>query len=163
MHREHEAQLQRPEPIEVVPPAGEVQEIARQSARSLFRSRRGMSLVEVMVVIAIILTLMGVLGFGVMQIFQTSQVQTTILTMNKVNDRVQIYMLRKKKPPTGSDALREIFGGEEPPTDAWGNPFIFVTPGPNGLEYDIISLGADGREGGTGNNADIKFSEERGH
>lgn len=137
---------------------------ARAAARALLRDRRGrrgMSLIEVMVVIAIILTVMGVLSYGIMSAFDDSQRQTTILAMSKANDRVQIYLLRKKKISSGADLLREAFGGEEPPTDSWGNPFQIVVPGPNGMDYDIISFGKDGQEGGTGANADIKWSEAR--
>ena len=36
---------------------------------------------------------------------------------------------------------------------------VTLAPGPNGLKYDIISLGADGKEGGSGNDADIKLSD----
>ena len=133
--------------------------LARETGRRLLTSRRGMSLVEVMVVIAIILTLMSIVGYGVMQVYQGSQVDTTKLTMNKVNERVQIYMLRKKKVPSTADGLNAIFDGEEPPRDAWGNEFIYVSPGPNGMEFDLMSLGADGREGGSGNNEDIKWSD----
>lgn len=137
---------------------------ARAAARTLLRDRRGrrgMSLIEVMVVIAIILTVMGVLSYGIMSAFDDSQRQTTILAMSKANDRVQIYLLRKKKITNGADLLREAFGGEEPPTDSWGNPFHIVVPGPNGMDYDIISYGKDGQEGGTGANADIKWSEAK--
>jgi general secretion pathway protein G len=40
------------------------------------------------------------------------------------------------------------------PKDPWGNDFIYICPGERG-DYDIISLGADGRESGTDNAADI--------
>jgi general secretion pathway protein G len=40
------------------------------------------------------------------------------------------------------------------PKDAWKRDFIYICPGSKG-DYDIISLGADGREGGEGVNADI--------
>ena len=41
------------------------------------------------------------------------------------------------------------------PLDPWGNPYLYVSPGLNG-DYDILSYGADGREGGEGKDADIK-------
>ena len=122
------------------------------------RSRRGMSLVEVMVVIAIILTLMSVLAIGVWSIFSDSQVDTTKLTMSKVNEKIEIYTLRKKKPPTTSEGLQAVFGGDAVPTDSWNNPFVYVSPGPDGQPYDLISYGSDGREGGTGNAEDIHWS-----
>jgi general secretion pathway protein G len=126
--------------------------------RSVLRSRRGMSLVEVMVVIAIILTLMGVLAFGVFSVFGEAQVDATRLTMNRINQRLEIYHLRKKKVPSG---LEEVFADDRDgvPTDAWGNEFRLVTPGPGNDKWDLISMGADGSEGGTGQNADLKSSE----
>ncbi|MEW6674561.1 MAG: type II secretion system major pseudopilin GspG [Nitrospirota bacterium] len=41
------------------------------------------------------------------------------------------------------------------PMDPWGNPYIYVAPGLHG-DFDILSLGADGKEGGEGKDADIK-------
>lgn len=40
------------------------------------------------------------------------------------------------------------------PVDPWGNPYVYVAPGLHG-DYDILSYGADGKEGGEGTNADI--------
>ena len=122
--------------------------------------RRGMSLVEVMVVIAIILTLMSVLAIGVWGIFGESQVDTTRLTMSKVSERIEIYQLRKKHPPSGADGLAAVFGNEKVPQDAWGKDFIYVSPGPEGKPYDLISLGSDGQEGGTGTAEDIHWVDE---
>jgi len=44
---------------------------------------------------------------------------------------------------------------KEIPLDPWGNPYIYKYPGEHGDEPDIISLGADGKEGGDGENGDI--------
>lgn len=129
-----------------------------RGAPSRRRSRRGMSLVEVMVVIAIILTLMSILAIGVFSIFNDSKVQTSRLQMMKVAERVDVYMLKKKKPPVTGDGLETVYGTESVPTDSWGNAFVYVSPGPNGKPYDLISLGADGAEGGEGNDADILLS-----
>jgi general secretion pathway protein G len=118
-----------------------------------------MSLVEVMVVIAIILTLMSIIAIGVWGIFSDSKVDTTRLTMTKVNERLEIFVLRKKKPPSTSDGLAAVFGNEPVPKDSWNNDFVYVSPGPDGAPYDLISLGADGQEGGTGNAEDLKWSE----
>ena len=123
------------------------------------RRRRGMSLVEVMVVIAIILTLMSIVGFGVMSAFNNSKVDTTMLQMGKVAERVEIYSLRHKKPPSGSDGLGVVFGDEDPPKDSWGQDFLYVQPGPNGMDFGLVSYGADGQSGGNGNSADIKWSD----
>ncbi|HET6514643.1 MAG TPA: type II secretion system major pseudopilin GspG [Thermodesulfovibrionales bacterium] len=44
------------------------------------------------------------------------------------------------------------------PLDPWGNPYVYVSPGLHG-DFDIMSYGADGKEGGEGVNADIKSWE----
>jgi general secretion pathway protein G len=123
------------------------------------RRRRGMSLVEVMVVIAIILTLMSIIAIGVFGIFKDAQVDNTKITMTKVSERLEIHMLRKKKAPSTSDGLAAAFSGEKVPKDAWGNEFQYVSPGPNGEAYDLISLGSDGQEGGTADAEDLRWSE----
>lgn len=41
------------------------------------------------------------------------------------------------------------------PKDPWGNDYVYISPGMDGRDYDIISFGQDGEEGGEENNADI--------
>ena len=53
--------------------------------------------------------------------------------------------------------LGAVFGDEPAPKDAWGNDFVYVSPGPDGRDYDLISYGRDGVQGGTGNNEDISL------
>lgn len=118
------------------------------------RARRGMTLMEVMIVIAIILLLMGALTFGLAQMFGEAQGDTASLMIARINEKVKIYQVKKKKLP---DSLSEIYKGEEGPKDPWGNEFVYRKGGAKG--YDIISYGADGKEGGTGTDSDIKLSE----
>ena len=122
------------------------------------RRRRGMSLVEVMVVIAIIVTLMSVVGIGAMNAYESSLVEVTKVSMHEVNKQVEMYSLRKKLPSSG-EGLNTVYGAQGIPTDGWGKEFSYISPGPNGMKYDIISYGADGTEGGEDNDADIKYSE----
>lgn len=123
--------------------------------------RRGMSLIEIMVVIVIILTLMSAIGYGVWSSFNVAMEDTTRITMGRIDEKVQIYMLRHKKPPGQGEGLSAVFDGEDPPVDGWGNEFRYVTPGPGRAKYDIMSYGADGKEGGTGSNKDIRWSKEK--
>lgn len=120
------------------------------------KNRRGMTLVEVMVVIAIVLTLMSALAFGVWSVFSDAQAETTKVTMNRVAQKVEIYYLRKKKIPND---LGEVFSGEDEPIDGWGNKFVLRAGGDGNRKFDIVSYGADGAEGGSGNDEDIKLSE----
>ena len=133
------------------------------AARRALRSarRRGMSLIEIMVVIVIILTLMSAIGYGVMSSFNVAMEDTTRITMGRINEKIEIHMLRHKKPPGQGEGLSAVFDGEDPPTDGWGNEFRYVTPGPGRMKYDLISYGADGKEGGSGTNKDIRWSKSR--
>lgn len=62
------------------------------------------------------------------------------------------------KPETGRVPAKYREGGyleqKKIPLDPWGNPYIYVAPGIHG-DYDLISLGSDGKEGGSGKDADI--------
>jgi general secretion pathway protein G len=46
--------------------------------------------------------------------------------------------------------------GGKVPLDPWGNPYIYLSPGVHGEDYEIESYGKDGEDGGTGDNADIE-------
>ena len=92
--------------------------------------------------------------------YDEGSVETTRLVLMDVEQRVALYSLKNKLPSTG-EGLKAVYGGMTPPTDSWNNEFIYVSPGPDGRQYDIISYGADGQEGGSGYDADIKFSETR--
>lgn len=67
-----------------------------------------------------------------------------------------------KKPTTGEIPNNYREGGyleqKKIPLDPWKNPYIYISPGLQG-DFDIISLGADRREGGEGKDADIKNYE----
>lgn len=56
--------------------------------------------------------------------------------------------------PAGAKGWRGPYLRRNVPNDPWGNAFIYREPGLNG-PYDILSLGADGRDGGEGEAADL--------
>ena len=63
-------------------------------------------------------------------------------------------------PPTGGRSAENYKEGgylesSTVPDDPWGNPYIYASPGSQGFDYGITSLGADGIEGGENENADI--------
>lgn len=119
------------------------------------RGRRGMTLMEVMIVIAIILLLMGALTFGLRGMFQEAQGDTAQLQMQRIAERIQIYQVKKKKLP---DNLNDVFRGEDPPVDPWGKGYVYRKRGKTG--FTLMSLGADGKEGGSGTNEDIKYERD---
>ncbi len=136
---------------------------ARTRRRHLSRAadERGLALVEIMVVIAILGMLMAVVAVNVMGSLDQANVDTTKLTIKKVEQGLQMYAAKHKgKMPTtsqGLEAAAKYFPDNSVPTDAWGNEFQYFSPGTHGDHpYEIISLGKDGQEGGEDVNADIE-------
>jgi general secretion pathway protein G len=116
-----------------------------------------MNLMEVVIVIAIILVVVSVLGIAANKVWQDSRVSSTRLQIGQVGTTVSSYMhlVNNGKPPA---SLKEV-DLEGQTTDSWGNEFDFITPGPNGTPFDIVSYGSDGQEGGVGRAQDIRFSD----
>lgn len=65
-----------------------------------------------------------------------------------------------EKPSIGRIPPRWREGGylesRSVPKDPWGNPYVYVSPGIRSHDFDIISYGADGQEGGEGKDADVQ-------
>src|SRR6267378_2158430 len=62
--------------------------------------------------------------------------------------------LYQRSKPEGVEKWNGPYLKKELPSDPWGNAYVYRAPGRNG-GYEIVSFGADGREGGEGENADI--------
>ena len=125
-----------------------------------WKKRRGMSLVEVMVVIAIILVVMSVLAFGVMSSFKQAQVDMTVLTMGQAAQKLVVHGARHGTLPTTGEGLKAAYPHETPPADAWGGDLVYERVD---KDYELLSYGDDGTEGGTAYGSDIRWSEHRGH
>lgn len=137
------------------------------------RSRHGgFTLVEIMVVVVIIGMLAGLVGPRLMGQSDEARVTSTRVQIKNIEQALQLYQLHNGFFPSTSQGLEALIkaptmppvpknfqqGGylnaRSVPKDAWGRDFMYNCPGELG-EYDIISYGRDGREGGTGVDADI--------
>ena len=124
------------------------------------RRRGGMNLVEVMIVVAIIVILVSVLSVAAYQVYQNFRPSQTKLKMNQIGQiAMSEIMMQGRKAPASITDLEGI--DAEFAVDAWGREFIWEVPGPGQEPFDIVSLGADGVEGGTGNDADLRYSESK--
>jgi general secretion pathway protein G len=121
------------------------------------QGEEGFTLVELMVVIVILALLATVVVINVMPATDraaTVKAQADIATLEQ---GMEMYRLNKMSyPPTGELALLVTEGViKRLPNDPWGRAYLYRTPGREGRDFDIYSLGADGREGGEGDDADI--------
>jgi len=128
----------------------------------------GFTLIEIIVVVIIIgllATLVAPRFFGKVE---QSKVKTTYAQIELLGAALDMYRLDIGEYPGTSEGLEALRtkptsvekGWEGPylkkelPVDAWRRPYIYTSPGKHG-DYDLISLGADGVEGGEGKNMDI--------
>lgn len=131
------------------------------------RVGKGFTLIELLVVMVIIGLLAAFVAPMVYQHVSPAKHTAVRGQMNSfmtVLDNFYIDVGRFPTSKEGLDALRvkpaSAYGWKGPylrrsvPKDAWGNAYIYRAPAQNG-PYEIISLGADGREGGDGEAADI--------
>lgn len=131
---------------------------------------KGFTLIEIMVVITIIGILAAVIVPKVIGRSDQARVVKAKQDINSLEQALELYKLDNGFYPTQSQGLKALVAqpSSDPipqnwksdgyikrlPTDPWNNSYQYVNPGKHG-EYDIFSYGADGKEGGTGNNADI--------
>ena len=138
------------------------------------KNQKGFTLIEIMVVVIILGLLAGLVLPRILGQEEKAKVATAKVQIRSLEDALDAYKLDNGFYPTtdqGLDALiRKPEAGRIPdkwreggylkpariPKDPWGKDFIYLSPGNENREYDIISYGADNEPGGEGNNADIE-------
>jgi general secretion pathway protein G len=131
----------------------------------------GWTFIETLIVIGIILILTSSVGFTAVKyldkakaVTARSQIETFSLGMDAYffdcgNYPPDIYGLDAlwEKPDFGasSDSWNGPYINKPVPKDPWGNEYEYIIPGYNNMPYGIRCFGGDGKEGGTGNDADI--------
>ncbi len=134
----------------------------------------GFTLIELMVVIVILGILAGLIVPRIMdQPDQARQVKAK-MQMESLSTALKQFRLDNgfypsteqglqalvQKPSVGREARNYPRGGYLPklPKDPWGFDYVYISPGQHG-DFDIISLGGDGKEGGDGGDADVRSWE----
>ncbi|MDX1588854.1 MAG: type II secretion system major pseudopilin GspG [Oleiphilaceae bacterium] len=134
----------------------------------------GFTLIEIMVVMVILGLLVALVAPNIMGRGDDARVTTAKAQMRNISNALDMYRLDNSHYPSSEQGLEALVeepsGFPEPrnwnpdgylssvPKDPWGNDYEYVSPGSEG-PYDLYSLGADGRSGGEGNNADISVRD----
>jgi len=122
------------------------------------RTESGFTLVEMMVVIVIIGLLATIVIINVMPAADRAAVTKARADIATMEQAVEMYRLNAMRYPTSGEGLQALVAGQHIrrlPNDPWGRAYRYAAPGANGQPFTISTLGADGREGGDGENADI--------
>ena len=146
---------------------------ARTEVFDLRRSRRaGFTLVEIMVVVVIIGMLAALVGARVIDYVREARVTSAKTQIKNLSQALELFHLNNgfftttdqglaalvAKPTMPPEPRNYPRGGylekDTVPNDPWGNEYVYICPGRRG-DFDIISFGSDGREGGEDDAADI--------
>jgi general secretion pathway protein G len=129
----------------------------------------GFTLVEMLVVITIIGLIMALVGPRVLNYLSESKVKAARIQIQSFASALDLFYLDVGRYPSGAEGLAALvrstggtwngpyLKGGALPDDPWGTPYVYRSPGEHGA-YDLISLGSDAREGGTGVAADISLA-----
>jgi len=137
------------------------------------RKRRGFTLIEIMIVIIILGLLASLIMPNLIGQSEEAKKKIACIQMKSIEDALKSFKLKYGNYPTTEEGLKALIeqideekypdfpkngflDSKSLPKDPWGKNFIYVN---NDGEIDIISLGADGKEGGSGENEDLKLSQ----
>jgi len=136
--------------------------------RPLRQKAQGFTLLELLVVMVIIGLLAGFVGPKYFSQIGKSNVTVAKSQLQSFAKSLDAYRLDMGHYPSTEEGLEALMSApaanpekwrgpylsKKIPVDPWGNPYMYRNPGTN-AEFDVISLGADGKPGGAGDNADL--------
>lgn len=147
----------------------------RESA--VMTEKRGFTLLEVLVVVAILSILASIVGVAVLKEPGRQKVKIARVQMETLNMALSHYYLRHGTYPTQTQGLMALVSRplvapipkdyppegyldkRRLPLDPWGAEYVYVQPARNDAPYEIICYGADSMPGGEGEAADISSLE----
>lgn len=142
------------------------------SVTSGHRGNNGFTLLEIIVVVFILSLLAAIVAPRIIGRTDDARIAQAKVQIRNFETGLKLFKMDNgfypdtqqgldalvEKPTTGQIPKKYREGGyleqKKIPSDPWGNAYVYVSPGLHG-DYDIVSYGADGNEGGDGKDADI--------
>ena len=134
---------------------------------------QGFTLIELLVVLVILGLLAALVGPTLYQRIAPAKESAARAQIENFATALDGFLVDVGRYPSTQDGLKSLrnkpesaekwngpYLKKEVPNDPWGQPYVYRAPGRNG-GYEIVSWGADGREGGDGENADITSWEAK--
>jgi general secretion pathway protein G len=142
--------------------------ITEQMMHKQKQKQSGFTLLELLVVLGIIAMLAGIVGPQVMKHMGESKVKAAKVQIEELMASLDMYKLDVGTYPASSQGLKALIEAPDNakywngpylrkskvPADPWQKDYIYVFPGKHG-KFDLSSLGADGVEGGEGEDKDV--------
>lgn len=137
------------------------------------RAQRAMTLVEVLAVVVILGMLAATLAVGFSGAFGKGRQELARTGIAMIAGKLEIYRMEHGAWPGNDVGLSALSDGHAAPgaayylspdklIDPWNRPYFYITPGPDGHPFEVLTYGADGRPGGEGEDADISSVNLRG-
>lgn len=124
---------------------------ARPCRRRSTRAERGLTLVEIMVVLIVLAILGSFLFSSIFSQGEQAKAKVNDLRMTALQQRINMHQLQNNTLPPDLGSIAGI--KEDELKDAWGTPFVYTT---DGRTYTLKSLGSDRRDGGADVAADVQ-------
>jgi general secretion pathway protein G len=140
--------------------------------KSKRKASRGMTLIEILVVLVLIGIVLGIVGGNFIGKGEKAKADAARIEIGQISQALDLYKLELGRYPTSQEGLQALitapagvnnwngpyWKSNSVPKDPWKNEYHYIAPGTKG-PYEIVSLGADGKEGGEGADKDISSAQ----
>ena len=142
--------------------------VARRPVSRSIAGIRGMTLIEILVVLTLIGIVMGIVGGNYLGQGEKAKQKAAKIEIEQIGQTLDMFKLEVGRYPTTQEGLQALltppagvtnwngpyWKKSTLPKDPWTNEYKYASPGQHGA-YDVWSYGADGKEGGEGTDKDI--------